>query len=304
MVVESFLKSQFALKHPVSMVFFGIVITVISAGISLSTFPAAASVLSIALITIGAIPLFNHVLDTEEDDETKSPGNPATFLGRHFHLISVYWWFFVGVIIASAYLQAELSPTLSNQLFAEQTKTYDQIAGLRGNATEGDFLNSCAGNDYIGLSIGCIFKNNAVVLAWTLLFSLLYGVGALFLITWNASVIATVIGKELIQKGLENAATKTICLIPHGIPEIAAYFIGAIAGGIISAAVAKKLYQKNEFTIIFKDVVLLILLAFAILLIGALIEGHSILTKDCSDGMLALVVLAGIAAIAWSKRGR
>ncbi|MDO8624746.1 MAG: stage II sporulation protein M [Candidatus Diapherotrites archaeon] len=295
MVLESVLRSRFALKHPISAFFFGIVHTVASAGISLATFPNSASVLSVALITMGAMPLFYRAFKHEEHDETSHPQNPATFVSRHFHLIALYGFFFLGLIAANTFLYAELPVANRELLFHEQEATYGQIEKLRGNVTGADTdlrieklrksfpgadggATPCQQNQFIPLALGCIFANNAMVLGWTLVLSLLYGAGALFLIAWNATVIAVVLGREVLATNAVNAFGKLGCLIPHGVPELAAYFIGAIAGGLISVAVANKLYKRPQFKIILQDVLVLVILAYILLFIGSLIEAGNILS--------------------------
>jgi uncharacterized membrane protein SpoIIM required for sporulation len=58
----------------------------------------------------------------------------------------------------------------------------------------------------------------------------------------------------------------------HGVPEISAYFLGAVAGGIISAAVVRSDYRDPKFYEIVLDSIDLIAFASLLLIIGALIE--------------------------------
>ena len=58
----------------------------------------------------------------------------------------------------------------------------------------------------------------------------------------------------------------------HGLPEIAAYFIGTLAGGIIGISIIRKEFRTEKFWNIMHDSLLLIISAIVILLIGALIE--------------------------------
>ena len=70
-------------------------------------------------------------------------------------------------------------------------------------------------------------------------FSLLFGAGAIFILVWNASVIAAAIG-IFAQGSLSQLPVAILRYMVHGVPEIAAYFIGALGGGIISVAVIRK----------------------------------------------------------------
>jgi len=58
----------------------------------------------------------------------------------------------------------------------------------------------------------------------------------------------------------------------HGIPEIIAYFIGALASGMVSFALMKHDFMDDKFKNIVKDVAGLLMIATAILFIAAIIE--------------------------------
>jgi len=58
----------------------------------------------------------------------------------------------------------------------------------------------------------------------------------------------------------------------HGIPEILAYFIGALGSGIISSAVIKHDYRSNEFKHVLIDSLDLLILSAVVLVLAALIE--------------------------------
>ena len=132
-----------------------------------------------------------------------------------------------------------------------------------------------------------ILLNNLKVLAFTILFSLIYGAGAIFILTWNASVIGVAIGSAIKNAsvhftetvGLPGIAGYTTAVtvglsryLIHGIPEIMAYFIGALAGGIISLVIIKQEYETPKFKESLKHISGLLIFSIALLLIGALIE--------------------------------
>jgi uncharacterized membrane protein SpoIIM required for sporulation len=58
----------------------------------------------------------------------------------------------------------------------------------------------------------------------------------------------------------------------HGFPEILAYFVGGLAGGIISVAVIKHDFGTKTFEKILLDSSDLIIISLAMLLLAALIE--------------------------------
>jgi len=282
MVVESILRGHFALKHPAALLLFAIVITTASMGVSLVTFPEYASVLSIAFITIGSIPVFFRLFAHEERIEALKPKNPATFLGRHFHIIKAFAFFFIGVVVAYAFWYQNLPLDYKADIFKEQEKNWMRIVSLSGQAQGTGIIESCQTalqeKKFVELAFSCIFANNAIVLAWSLLLSFFYGAGAVFLIAWNASVIGLVIGKEIEMNGLVSGFLRAVGLLPHGMPEIVSYFIGAIAGGIVSATIAKKSFLKKEFETVALDVLGMVIISYLVLLAAALIEAYLLLS--------------------------
>jgi uncharacterized membrane protein SpoIIM required for sporulation len=58
----------------------------------------------------------------------------------------------------------------------------------------------------------------------------------------------------------------------HGIPEIAAYFYGGLAGGIVSVAIIKKHFRTRKFPAIMKDFTELVMIAIGFLVAAAFLE--------------------------------
>jgi len=132
-----------------------------------------------------------------------------------------------------------------------------------------------------------IFFNNFKVMLFCLFFSFFYGAGAIFILTWNASVIGAAVGSFVKEKlaalALSAGSTNIFHYFQffslglaryaiHGIPEIAAYFIAGLAGGIISVAMVNRDLDSNKFHIILKDALELSLIAILILVVAAFME--------------------------------
>ncbi|MBS3095312.1 stage II sporulation protein M, partial [Candidatus Woesearchaeota archaeon] len=132
-----------------------------------------------------------------------------------------------------------------------------------------------------------IVDNNIRVLMFSILFSFFYGAGSIFILTWNASVIAgavgiyirtnlskisSIFGLTQISNYFSIFSIGFMRYLTHGVFEILAYFIGALAGGIISIAVIKNDIYSKRFMHIMKDVFLLMVLAVVIVFLGALVE--------------------------------
>ncbi|MCH7974184.1 MAG: stage II sporulation protein M [Bacteroidetes bacterium] len=93
-----------------------------------------------------------------------------------------------------------------------------------------------------------ILENNMYVMIFTLIFSLLFGAGAIFILIWNASVIAAAIG-IFTRYQLSDIPLGLARYMIHGFPEITAYFITALAGGIFGVgAIRHGIKDKIFFT--------------------------------------------------------
>ena len=179
---------------------------------------------------------------------------------------------FLGFFIAFIVWYVVLPSDVTQILFRTQTETIQAVNGATGKAI-----------DPLG-PIVKIFLNNIRVLALCILFSFLWGAGAIFILTWNASVGGAFIG-NLIRTKLSalggNASIMNyfhitslglIRYLPHGVLEMGAYFVGGLAGGIISVAIIRKDYKTPKFEKILFDASDLILIAVVILMMAAFVE--------------------------------
>ena len=123
-----------------------------------------------------------------------------------------------------------------------------------------------------------IFINNLKVMLFCLFFSLFFGAGAIFILTWNASVIGAAMG-TFANEGIKSLGTHFISLplslfryMIHGVFEISAYFMAALAGGIISVAIINNDLKGEYKDKILKDSLDLIIMATAFIIIGGIVE--------------------------------
>ncbi len=296
MVLEYVLDLKETLKHPFFMLIASILICSVSLWASYITFPKSASILAIAFVTIALVPLFHSMFKSEEEKEAERPGFAALFIARHFNIVKVYAFFFIGMILAYAFWYSVVTPDVRGVMFAAQESVLGQISVLRENLSGAFSISSeenitgafsisataCGSNTFCWFEI--IFMNNLFVLIPMLFFSIAYGAGAVFLLGWNASVLGVLIGKDIVQYSISHggvaalgiATNKALGLVPHGMFEALGYFCGAIAGGIIGVAISKKRHIKGEMNLIVKDVIVMILYALGLLAIGGLIEAYVI----------------------------
>lgn len=276
MVLESLLSPSKAKDKPYSLFFLGFVYSTVAILLALWVFPNSPSLSSVFLTTIASMPLLVSVLKIEEIDTEKDVKKKKYFLiGEHMDIFRVFACIFAGFFV-SFILWASLAPeTLFELLFNEQITTINAI----NNNVSGEAIEQFAAGDIMSI----IIVNNLKVLTFCILFSFLYGAGAVFILTWNASVIAAAIGtivRDSLSTITGNLVSAYFQVIPlgvarymtHGIFEIMAYFFGGIAGGLISAAVIRHRMKSNEFVDFMTDSVNLIIVACLLLIIGALIE--------------------------------
>ena len=322
MVLEELIRPSIAKKRPISIFAVAFIISSISIWIFYHVFQTASSVLPLAFLTIGFVPFIHRLFLEETQREIEAPGWAPGFIARHFDLFVIYIFLFMGLIASYTFwfvvLPADDSlcsqdpnsiscifPT-RDKVFEEQIRTYgviDPQNPLNNPTGKVIAFDECKNTQTRSIQ-ACtifIFNNNFFVLILAIIFSFLYGAGAIFLIGWNASVIGTVIGSEIVFDHLGSGLTRLVGLVPHGIFEIGGYFIGAIAGGIISVALTTKKYSHHGFEVILKDTVILIVLAVVLLVAGAIIEATTIIDPALAElffiGEIILLLAIAIALI-------
>lgn len=229
-------------------------------------------ILVVTFSVMFSMPFMYFLIKNEEEADVKEEGM-FRLLKEHSKALHALLWLFLGFIVAFSFWYLVLN---SSQNFSAQIETYCTI-------NRPDTYSECV-KEY-GVSnvktvtakvsakdkIFMIFANNVYVLIFTIVFSLIFGAGAIFILAWNASVIAAAIG--IFSKSSLGAMPLGIArYMIHGLPEIAAYFIAALAGGIISIAVIKKDVKSEKFWSILQDSLNLVIIAVVILFLAALME--------------------------------
>ncbi len=271
MVLENLFNPFVAKKRPWEMFLVGLVYTLVGLPLSYFVFRDAAGLLTVFLIVIAALPMFYVTIKNEEALDIRYH-HEWFLLKEHGKVLSFLMFFFCGVTVALAASYILLPGTVVDSVFGLQQQA---IIGVN-NAVQGKVT-------AVDLWIR-IFLSNLKVLFFCILFSFLYGTGALFILTWNASVVATAMGNLFKTKLAEGAALvgwpslahyfQTVSFsflryMTHGALEMASYFIAGIAGGIISIAFIKHNFNEEQ---IFVDVLDLLFISMGLLFVGAIVE--------------------------------
>jgi len=275
MVLESLISPHKAELHPKYLFFYGIVYVSIGLFLSLWIFNEHSSLIMVFLTTMAAIPLVYNIIKVEEKKDLTELGEKS-LLREHSRALNVFIYYFIGATVAFAFWYTVLPSNTVSGLYEVQTQT---IVNIRSHIT---------GNSYQNFrTFTQILSNNLKVLIFCILFSFLYGLGAIFILTWNASVIGTAIGNfirtELYQisgefnfvLGLNYFQIISVGLFRyaiHGIPEIMAYFVAGLAGGIISIAAIRHDFGTKNYEKIIMDSSILLLLSLFLIISAAILE--------------------------------
>ena len=286
-MIESLIDPDNAEKKPTDAFIAGFLFTIAACILTLQIQSGSdgSGFLIVAFISIAAAPFLVRVFDIEEK---KTKGN---LFDRHSVIIQVFAFFFVGVIFASSLF---FVLTQNSALFTDQIKdlcskgVVDDPICQGSTILTGNAISPITGNAITGLTFEMILFNNLKVLALAFVFSFMLGAGAIFLISWNATIIGVLIGKiaqnpiafNSVQIGENNILLNYLValpytllkLLPHGIFEFGAYFFGAVAGGILSVAVIKERDPKHHFIPVFRDSLEYLVIAVILLVIGAVVE--------------------------------
>ena len=266
MVLESIIDPIKAEKHPINLFFIGLFYCSFGILLSLWIFNQQASLVMVFFTTMASIPLMYNTIKLEEKKDLEID-EEKILLKEHGKALTFFIYLFLGITFAVVIWYTFLPKEIVQNLFSIQTQTITEI----NNQVTGNLIASSS------LFIK-ILLNNIKVMVFCILFAFVYGAGAIFILTWNASVIGVAIGNFIRTNVTSNllyfqiAPLALLRYFLHGIPEILAYFTAGLAGGIISIAVIRHDFGSEKFERIVLDSTDLLLLSIAILVIAGLIE--------------------------------
>ncbi|MBR9692099.1 stage II sporulation protein M [Candidatus Woesearchaeota archaeon] len=270
MVLELLVNPKKVTGKPWEMFFLGAIYSFVAAFLALWIFKNYVSIVMITLTIIASVPLMSGIINQEEEKD-RSIKREKSLLKEHSKAIRAFVYLFLGFTFTFTMLYIFMPSAIVEKMFSAQLET---IITVQSGSPTGEFIGS------FGI-FSQILMNNLKILLFCMAFSFFYGAGAIFILTWNASVMATAIGSFIRNNlfyahGIFDYFQVTMFgllqYLLHGIPEIVAYFIGALASGMVSFALVKHEYMDPKFQNVVKDVSILIGIAVVILIAAALIE--------------------------------
>ena len=263
MVLESLVDPLKVRKHPYEFLVVGFIVTVVSFYLSYAVFTDHASFLFLILIMFAALPTLYIGLQNEHAMELYLKSE-LSILKKHGEYITMIGCYFIVVFLAFILLTVINPVSMTETVFEPQVSA---INGLNGHIN---------GQITSTQKTSFILLNNMRVLLFTICFSFLYGAGAIFILTWNISTVGVAAG-ALMLKNLQVLQYTNITApvvvgavshpflryMVHGIPELMGFFVGGLAGALISKAVIHDtLNQKETLMDIFNVIAIAVILIF------------------------------------------
>jgi len=276
MILEGIINATQAENKPYKVLVLGFIYCSIAIFLALWVFKTHSTLVFVFLASLAAIPLV-YALIKQEEEKDLTDLQEKFLLKEHGKALKVFMFLFIGMVIAVVLWYVVLPGETVGTLFSAQSETY---ATINGGAT-----GMAAGQQFE--SFLHITFNNLRVVMFCFLFAFLYGFEAIFILTWNASVIGVAIGDFIRTQlavltdsiGLHTLGSYFTIIsfgllkyVIHGIPEILAYFVAGLAAGIISIAVIRHDFGSRKFEHILLDSSDLLLLSLALVFIAGLLE--------------------------------
>ncbi|PIO08338.1 hypothetical protein COU59_01795 [Candidatus Pacearchaeota archaeon CG10_big_fil_rev_8_21_14_0_10_34_12] len=276
-MLESIINPKRTDRGPVKMFFVGLIYASLSVILVKlfflnGVFYQSAGILVVTFAVMFSLPFMYFLIKTEEQADEQIEGIFSVWK-VHKNAIYAFMWLFLGFLVAFSFWYIFLQ---DSNLFNAQIETYCTINNP-GNIencvlkNSQDNSGSITGEATKGIRFLSIISNNLNVMIFTLLFSLIFGAGAIFILAWNASVIAAAIG-VFGEQSINNIPLGVARYMIHGAPEIAAYFVTALAGGMLGIGVIKNGVMNKMFLRLFENAMILLFIAIILLVLAGAVE--------------------------------
>ena len=281
MILEVFFDPKHINKNTHLLVLLGFIYSSLSLFLALIAFREYASIVMVFFTVMAVMPLIYASIKHEESVDIVLTSE-REILKEHAKTLKKFMLVFLGIVLSFSFWYAVLPGSITDEVFEAQVNTINRINAPRGT---GQITGQVIAERFpIFMHI---LMNNIVVLVFCLIFSFLFGLGAIFILAWNASVIGAAIGM-IFSQGFATASEFTGIIKPisyfqvisygllrfalHGIPEILGYFVGGLAGAIICFGVVKHDYKSPKFHKVLYDAMDLVLISILFIFLAAILE--------------------------------
>ncbi len=277
-MLESLINPKRAEKGPWKMLFIGFLyasLSLLLVKLFFSTDPILIKYSGLIVVTFTvmfSLPFMYYIIKQEEEED-EIPGGIRRVWSVHKDAMLSLIWLFVGFVLAFSFWYLILGDV---NLLNAQIETYcsinspSDVSGCVSQYTSGTFLGPTG--QVTGISrLLKILENNFYVMIFTLIFSLIFGAGAIFVLAWNATIIASAIG-VFTKFNLSQIPAGLARYMIHGLPEITTYFIAALAGGILGTGFIRNGINSKRFLHVLENVIILLFIGVVILIIAGFME--------------------------------
>ena len=274
MVLESIVSAMEVEKKPFDMLILSFFITLIVVMTSYFIFPEYTGIILPLLVTISMTPLVYKIFAVEERIERRQAEKliHIGFVRRHEKTIKILTYFFIGSFLAVFLLMLVMPEDVLQMMFKPQIDAIKAITGYASYTISGSAVSGSVMSDIDVFEM--ITINNLKVTGFAFLLSFLFSTGSLFILSWNASILAIFLA-TFVRKGLVGEFfTFTIGILPHTPLEMFAYFFGAIAGGMLSVGFIREKWGGRELHLVLKDSLAMLLIAVFLVVLGAAVEAY------------------------------
>lgn len=234
---------------------------------------SASGMIVVLFCIMFSLPYMYFIIKKEEREDEQVEGLLSVW---RVHKDAIYslMWLFLGFIIAFSFWYIVLQDA---NLLNFQIQTYCQInnpGSIESCVSQYSFesLNSVGTGAAVNANrFFSILENNVYVMIFTLVFSVIFGAGAIFILVWNASVISAAIG-IFTRYQIRDLPLGLARYMIHGFPEIAAYFITALAGGIFGVGILRHGFKDRRTLRVIENAVILLFIAIIVLVLAGIIE--------------------------------
>jgi len=262
MVLESLFSARTLEKSPLDMLVLSVIVTLVCVYVSYMIFPEYAGIIMPLLVTVALAPVMFRVFFIEEECEREEAEHRINkgFLDRHYETILMFLLIFLGVFMSVFIVCLATPSSFVETVFSQQISSINAINPSTGAITA-----------QVGL-LQVIAMNNMKVLFFSFLLAFLIGTGVIFILSWNAAILAVYLA-SFIRQGLHNEfVMRSISIVPHAPVEIGAYILAGVAGGMLSIGIIREKIGSREFKLVFKDSMILLSIAVGAILAAALLE--------------------------------
>jgi len=277
-MLESLINPKRAEKGPWKMFFIGLLyasLSLLLVKLFFGSDPVLVKYSGLLVVTfcvMFSLPFMYYIIKQEEEEDEIVEGIKRLW-SVHKDAMFALIWLFLGFVIAFSFWFLVLH---DSNLLNAQIETYcsinspSDIVGCVQEYSTGTFIGPTGAATGMGRVLS-ILENNLYVMIFTLLFSLIFGAGAIFVLAWNATVIASAVG-VFTKFNLAQIPAGLLRYMIHGLPEITTYFLAALAGGILGTGFIRNGINSKRFLHVLENAIVLLFVAVIILIIAGFME--------------------------------